>query len=730
MKKLFTITWLVLFCPLPLALGAIRIAGSDYELSLSAAGPRTVRLSLAPLDSQGNPRPPSPSTVLEPIQIVQPRIMRDLPAETTIDVGELRVNLKSSPLTISVRRASGALVQELAIDPTDGSITFHTDAPVFGLGEGQQQFDRRGTRYNMVNGQTAPFLATHGATIPVPFLIGADGWAMFLHSPWGQFDLREGHGKFTPQAQGLRTEPFQIFVMALDDPADALADFVRLTGHPVMPPKWLMGYIQSHRTLADTKEPLQIAQTFREKKLPCDALIYLGTGYCPAGWNTGHGSLEFNPKTFDHPADTINALHDLGFKIVLHVNHAPRNLFGNSIAEKSDSPIHISNYWATHRADFALGVDAWWPDDGDELPIESRLARIRCYYEGPLQDRPNQRPWSLDRNGYAGMSRYGGWIWSGDVQSRWATLAAHVPVGINASLSVTPFWGTDIGGFVPTRELTGELYARWFQFATFNPLFRSHGRTWHLRLPWGWNTGDPGPIESRPDPDPNELHNAQIEPICKKYLELRYQLLPYNYTLVREACDTGLPPMRAMWLHYPKDAEATKLGDQYLWGRDLLIAPVVERDAKTRRVYLPTGTWYDWWTGEKLAGGRWIDRPVDLAIMPIYARAGAIIPLDPVRQFTGQQVNEPTTLSIYPGADGSFTLYNDDGNSMGYQTSSDAKTTWITARWDDAIKKLTIEPDARMKPWPGGTRTFAVRIAGSAATKRIDFRGERVETKM
>ena len=145
--------------------------------------------------------------------------------------------------------------------------------------------------------------------------------------------------------------------------------------------------------------------------------------------------------------------------------------------------------------------------------------------------------------------------------------------------------------------------------------------------------------------------------------------------------------MRAMWLHYPKDEQATKLGDQYLWGRDLLIAPVVEKDAKTRRVYLPAGAWYDWWTGEQLAGGRWIDRPVDLATLPIYARAGAIIPLDPVRQFTGQQVNEPTTLSIYPGADGSFTLYDDDGNSMGYQNGSDAKTTWITARWDDAAEE-------------------------------------------
>src|SRR5207302_5950768 len=180
-------------------------------------------------------------------------------------------------------------------------------------------------------------------------------------------------------------------------------------------------------------------------------------------------------------------------------------------------------------------------------------------------------------------------------------------------------------------------------------------------------TGEYGPIETPGRPDASELHNAAIEPICKQYLELRYRLLPYNYTLMREACDTGLPPMRALWLHYPTDPQAVKLGDEYLWGRDLLVAPVVEKGAKSRRLYLPAGIWYDWWTNEKVVGGRWLDRPVDLATMPLYVRAGAIIPFDPVRQFTAQAVTEPTALRVYPGADGEFTLYDDDGTSLDYQ---------------------------------------------------------------
>jgi alpha-glucosidase/alpha-D-xyloside xylohydrolase len=379
-----------------------------------------------------------------------------------------------------------------------------------------------------------------------------------------------------------------------------------------------------------------------------------------------------------------------------------------------------------------LGVDGWWPDDGDELPLEARLARHRCYYEGALQDRPDVRPWSLHRTGYAGSQRYGGWIWSGDVDGKWETLAAHVSIGLNHGLSLTPFWGSDTGGFYPTHELTGELYARWFQFSAFCPSFRSHGRTWKLRLPWGWNTGEFGPKEhpERQHPDPAELHNAAIEPVCKKYLELRYRLLPYNYTLAREAADAGLPMMRALWLHYSNDPEAVKLGSEYLWGRDVLVAPVVEKGATMRRVYLPEGAWYDWWSGKKIEGRRWIERPVDLETLPLYVRAGAIIPLDPVRQFTAQPVSGPTTLRIHPGTNGAFTLYDDDGQSLGYRDGSDARTVWINLRWDDAKRVLTIAPDDRIKKWPGSTRTFAVEVMGEkGARQAIEFSGRTIRTR-
>jgi len=269
--------------------------------------------------------------------------------------------MRPEPLTITIWRADRKLVQQLIFDDvagTNAGVAFRTEGTVLGLGEGAQQFDRRGALYPMEpswGGWNRPVL---GSVVPSPFVIGTEGWALFAHRPEGQFDLREGRGRFIPRQNGRGNASLDLFVSYLREPADALAEYTRLTGHPVMPPKMALGYFQSHRTLAGPEEPMEIARMFREKNLPCDALIYLGTGYCTNGWNTGHGSLAFNPNAFS--AESIKALHDLNFKTILHVNRAPRNLFGASMTESSDSPIHIRNYWARHRELFALGVDGRW----------------------------------------------------------------------------------------------------------------------------------------------------------------------------------------------------------------------------------------------------------------------------------------------------------------------------------------------------------------------------------
>ena len=385
----------------------------------------------------------------------------------------------------------------------------------------------------------------------------------------------------------------------------------------------------------------------------------------------------------------------------------------------------VSCYWPAHKPLYDLGIDGWWPDQGDGLDGPSKLARIRMYWEGSQLWRPNERPFALHRNGYPGMWRYGAFLWSGDVNSTWETLKVHVADGVNTALSGVHLWGTDIGGFIPTPEYTGELHVRWFQFGAFCPLFRAHGRDWHLRLPWGWNTGELGPNEvaNFPGPPASELHNPDVEPICRKYLELRYRLMPYLYSAMRECAQTGVPIVRAMWIHHPDDPIAAMRGDQYFWGRDMLVAPVVEKGATFRRVYLPSGTWTDFWTEESINGGRDLDRKIDLTTMPIYVRAGAILPMGPVRQYTGEPSDEPLTLVVYPGADGSSMVYEDDGESFAYRTGA-----WkgIATSWKDRDRALTLRLAQNSKMLPPLTRQIAVRVAGSKDTKTVTFAGKPV----
>jgi alpha-glucosidase (family GH31 glycosyl hydrolase) len=721
---------------------SIRISGQPVEILIGPVSPHTLRLSLVQLEN-GKPQPiPYDGALVRQTWSPPVARLRKLAGDRAVRCGNLLVKLSPEPLTIRIEAANQRLVQEFHIDQQTGAVTFPLeDKPLLGLGEGGPQFDRRGSAYRMRSGQGGYRLRTHGGRVPLQWLVGTGGWAIFINHPQGSFDLTGKEGRF----ESATALPLDIFLVTAREPAQVMAEYARLTGSPEMPPLWSLGYLQSHRTLND-KDVRNVARTFREKKLPCDALIYLGTGFTPSGWNTYNGEFAWNRALFPEPEKFVDELHSQHFKVVLHIVLEGRRLTGAVGDPCTAAPLpsgrtpdkkwpddrQVSCYWPVHKTLYDAGIDGWWPDQGDGLDAPSRLARNRMYWDGSLQLRPNERPFALHRNGHAGMQRFAAFLWSGDVYSTWETLKTHVPVAVNTGLSGIPYWGTDIGGFVPTKEYTGELHVRWFQFGAFCPLFRAHGRTWNLRLPWGWNTGELGVSEianytgGAANPDQSELHNPDVEPICRKYLELRYRLMPYLYSALRETHETGLPIIRALWLHYPGDAAAVARGDEYLWGRDLLVAPVTEKGAVARQVYLPRGIWYDFWTEEKIEGGRELEKPVDLATMPLYARAGSIIPFGPLKEYTGEKVDGPLTLNIYPGADAVFTLYEDDGATFDYRRGEFMKLQMV---WNESRRLLTLRLAKGSRMLPPSRREIEVRIVPDKSMRKVTFEGRPIEVK-
>jgi len=634
------------------------------QLDIRAAGEHSIRVTLKPLSVE----PEFPFTpALAEREYPAPAIrLRQITEAVKAKVGALNVEVQPSPLTIVVTTANGQPIQKIVFED-NGSLSFAIGGqPVLGMGEGGPplprgnfrtlpiEFDRRGRLEDMRPRWQSD---AYGSRNPVAMMVGTAGWGLFIATPWGQVDLRDAErGVFTPWqppdpaagakgGKGRQTYTAQVqgrppvssivpgvidlFVFDAHEPAHLMKDISLISGAAVMPPKWALGYMQSHRELVDKNLSsealiLNVVDTFREKKIPVDAVIYLGTGFTPTGWNTRQPSFTFNPRVFERdPKQVLADLHAKNVNVIVHMVPPQRDrlpsLQGTIPAKDGETldASHVQNYWQQHVDLQNSGIDAWWPDEGDWFNLFERIKRHQLYYQGPLSTRPNERPWSLHRNGHLGVAQWGGWVWSGDTQSTWKTLEGQVAVGINHSLSLSPFWGSDIGGFYTSSELTGELYARWFQFAAFCPSFRSHGRIW--RPPATGTTGGPA---------------------------------------------------------------------------------------------------------RKSPGGKTITRKVDLDTMPFYARAGAIIPFDPLRQYMTQPVTEPTTIRVYSGADGEFRWYEDDGASQEYLQSKFARTRLT---WNDAAQRLTIERDPISGTLEPTARKLVVELVPSGKKVEVNYDGRRAE---
>jgi len=340
--------------------------------------------------------------------------------------------------------------------------------------------------------------------------------------------------------------------------------------------------------------------------------------------------------------------------------------------------------------------------------------------QGQQQASDKKRVFILSRSAYAGSQRLGVTAWSGDVLSDWETFKRQIPAGLNYSISGNPYWTTDIGGFISGGNLKDpgfrELFVRWFQFGAFSPIFRVHGTRW---------------------PDENELwsYGPEAQKILVDYDNLRYRLMPYIYSQAWQVTSNHGTLMRPLVMDWRDDVIAQNTGDEYLFGPAILVSPVTTQGATNRRVYLPKATWYDFWTGAKVDGGKYIEADAPIEKLPLFVRAGSIIPMGPMMEWSTQKPADPIEVRVYPGADGDFTLYEDENDNYNYAKGQHAT---IQLHWDDRAKTLSI--GARQGTFSGmlNKHKFDVVIVSegkgngikdSSPARTVEYTGDRVEVR-
>jgi alpha-glucosidase (family GH31 glycosyl hydrolase) len=719
-----------------LNVSTLRFPG-ESDVAVTIVTPRIVRVELEQTGhAAGPPYVADREWAQAPFEIVDGEPVR-------LVTTDLEIQVERTPLRLAFLDSQGDwLVREpadagMSSEPVgDGSgrvrlrasLAFSGEQHFYGLGQGGGDLDRLGVTRQLWN--------THighgpGSDMGVPLLVSSRGYALFFDNP-GDAAISVGRSD-----GGLRivytaeTGRLTWYFLLGGDLRGTMREVAELLGHPPLPPRWALGFLQSTRHFHDTAELRQLPRTLREKRIPCDGLIYLSSYGDALGWNRGVGHLEFQPKLWSDPAALLEEVRAQHFEVITHeypVLHEESPLFaeaesrGYLLAEgyerasatganyrQGQRYVDFSNpaarawWWAAHRALVRLGVAGWWLDGGEGPPAESALhggsgkllhniydrLRHEAFAEGEAAERPDQRVFLLCRSGAAGMQRFGATCWSGDINNDFATLEAQIPLGLNTGMSGVPYWGTDVGGFFHPIPETGELYARWFQLGAFSPIFRSHGWVWREHVPWA--------------------HGSEVEAICRQYAELRYRLLPYTYTLAWQAHTRGLPLMRPLVMNYPDDPRGWGLGHHFLWGDDLLVAPVTREGATAWPVYLPAGAWYDFWTGARYEGpgGITVEAPLDR--LPLFVRAGAIVPMGPVVQHTAERPLDDVTLMIYPGGESRFELYEDDGRTNAYRRGHYALTAFECATGPGAVR-VSIGPAAGDRSVVPAGRRYLLRL--------------------
>ena len=661
----------------------------------------------------------------------------------------LRASIQQRPFRVSIADAAGNELD--ADDPVHGIAAsgqsvrvwkrLRDDEQIYGFGEKTGRLNKRGRQlggysYTMWNSDTFAYESdTDPIYVSVPFyLVLREGrtHGIFLDNTFrSNFDV--GHtapGLLSFGAEGGELDYYLIYG---PDPKRVIQRYTEMTGRMPLPPRWALGYHQCRYSYYPESRVRFIARNFRERRIPADVIwldIHYQDGYRPFTWDR---------ERFPDPATLVADLRRDGFHTVpildahpkKEVGYAPYDtgLAGDHFVKNPDGSVYVAPVWPSQAEknpgpsvfpDFTrpaarewwgglykmftdIGITGIWNDmnepavfetvtgtmpldvrhDGDGQPADHReihnvygLLNTQATYEGLRRLRPNDRPFVLSRASFAGGQRYSA-LWPGDNISTWEHFRATIPMLTGMGLSGLSFVGSDIGGFagVPSAE----LYTRWLQAGVFYPFMRTHTTL------------------GTPDQEPWS-YGAVHESINRSAIELRYRLLPQIYNVMAESSTTGLPAMRPLVLEYPDDRRTWGLDDEFMFGHDLLLAPVLQEAERVREVYLPKGEWFDFWTGRRYEGGANARVPVTLESIPIFVRGGAFVFSQPVVQHTGEMPGKSLDVQVFPATASEGVIYEDDGETMAYAQGASMRRRFSQSRNASATTIDVAAPEGSFRP--------------------------------
>ena len=574
-------------------------------------------------------------------------------------------------------------------------------------------------------------ISQDNTNISIPFFLSSHGYGIF----WNNASRSRFNNRFL-SALYLSSEvadEMDYYFLCGPEFDRIIAGYRELTGAAPLFGKWAYGFWQCKNKYNTQEELLGVAHKYRQLHIPADNIVQ------DWFWWYTMGEPVFDKARYPNPAGMVDDLHKSNFHLMISVwpyfrpgsktyddmdqhgffidrtkvpsFHPPRMALYDAF-----NPDARKYYWnLMDQALFKIGVDAWWLDT-TEPETEDRETNIlvtnKTYlgngaryanafplmttqgvYQGQRSESDNKRVFILSRSAFAGVQRNAAAVWSGDINSDWIFFKKQIPTGLNYSISGLPYWTTDIGGFVsgnPDDPQYRELFIRWFQFGTFNPILRVHGTR---------------------STNQNELwsYGSEAQKILTSYDALRYRLLPYIYSLAWMTTSEGYTPMRGLIMDFRTDEHSATIGDQFMFGPALLVNPVTDPGVSSRQVYLPKAKWYDFWNGSLVEGTRMMDTAAPVDKLPLFVRAGSIVPLGPEKEWSTEKQEDPIELRIYRGADGDFTLYEDENDGYNYEKGVYAT---IPFHWDDAKQRLTI--GERKGAFPGmlTERRFQIVLVG------------------